>query len=228
MFRRAILLAALLIFPSLLHAQEKSVNPGINKTYEHPDVPESIQRFESNGRDVFDHRLEIVAALELKPGMTVADIGAGTGLFTRLISPAVGATGKVYAVDIAKEFIDHIEKTAHEQKMENIVGVVCKQDSTELPLNSVDLVFICDVYHHFEFPQRTLHSIHEALKPNGQIVLIDYQRIPGKSSDFVMGHVRAGQEVFTQEIVDAGFKQIDEKKNLLKESYFVRFEKVAK
>ena len=226
--RFAILLAVLLILPGLLHAQEKSVNPGINKTYEHPDVPQSIQRFESNGRDVFDHRLEIVAALELKPGMTVADIGAGTGLFTRLISPAVGATGKVYAVDIAKEFIDHIEKTAHEQKMENIVGVVCKQDSTELPPNSVDLVFICDVYHHFEFPQRTLHSIYGALKPKGQIVLIDYQRIPGKSSDFVMGHVRAGQEVFTQEIVDAGFKQIDEKKNLLKESYFVRFEKVAK
>ena len=226
--RFAILLAVILTFPSLLHAQEKSVNPGINKTYEHPDVPESIQRFESNGRDVFDHRQEIVAALELKPGMTVADIGAGTGLFTRLISPAVGATGKVFAVDIAKEFIDHIEKTAHEQKMDNIVGIVCKQDSTELPPNSVDLVFICDVYHHFEFPQRTLHSIYGALKPKGQIVLIDYQRIPGKSSDFVMGHVRAGQEVFTQEIVDAGFKQIDEKKNLLKESYFVRFEKVAK
>ena len=228
MFRRAILLAVLLFPVALIHAQEKSVNPGINKNYEHPDVPESIQRFESNGRDVFDHRLEIVAALELKPGMTVADIGAGTGLFTRLISPAVGATGKVYAVDIAKEFVDHIEKIAHEQKMENIVGVVCKQDSTELSPNSVDLVFICDVYHHFEFPQRTLHSIHEALKPKGQIVLIDYQRIPGKSSDFVMGHVRAGQEVFTQEIVDAGFKQIEEKKNLLKESYFVRFEKVEK
>ena len=116
MFRRTIPLAALLIFPSLIHAQEKSVNPGINKTYEHPDVPESIQRFESNGRDVFDHRLEIVAALELKPGMTVADIGAGTGLFTRLISPAVGSTGTVYAVDIAKEFVDHIEKIAHGRK----------------------------------------------------------------------------------------------------------------
>jgi predicted methyltransferase len=228
MFRRATILAVLLIFTSLLHAQEKSVNPGINKTYEHPDVPESIQRFESNGRDVFDHRLEIIAALELKPGMIVADIGAGTGLFTRLISPVVGATGKVYAVDIAKEFVDHIEKTAHDQKMDNIVGIVCKQDSSELPPESVDLVFICDVYHHFEFPQRTMHSIYGALKSKGQIVLIDYQRIAGKSSDFVMGHVRAGQEVFTQEIIDAGFKPIDEKKNLLKESYFVRFEKVSK
>ena len=168
MIRIRILTVVCLIFPSLLHAQEKSVNPGINKTYEHPDVPESIQRFESNGRDVFDHRQEIVAALELKPGMTVADIGAGTGLFTRMISPAVGVIGKVYAVDIAKEFVDHIEKTAHEQKMENIVGVVCKQDSTELPPNSVDLVFICDVYHHFEFPQRTLLSIYQRSSPRGK------------------------------------------------------------
>ena len=227
MSRRAILVALFLVPVALLHAQEKSVNPGINKNYEHPNIPDSIQRFESNGRDVFDHRQEIVAALGLKPGMTVADVGAGTGLFTRLFSPVVGATGKVYAVDIAKEFIDHIETLAHEQKMDNIVGVVCKQDSVELPPNSVDLVFICDTYHHFEFPQRTMHSIYEALKPNGQIVLIDYHRIQGKSSDFVMGHVRAGQEVFTQEIVDAGFKQIEEKKDLLKESYFVRFEKVS-
>jgi predicted methyltransferase len=226
--RRAILFAVFLVPTALLHAQEKSVNPGINKTYEHPDIPDSIQRFESNGRDVYDHRKEIVEAIGLKPGMTIADVGAGTGLFTRLFSPAVGTTGKVYAVDIAKEFIEHIENLAHDQKMDNIVGVVCKQDSVELPPESVDLVFICDVYHHFEFPQKTMQSIYRALKPKGQIVLIDYVRIQGKSSDFVMGHVRAGQEVFTKEIVDAGFKQIEEKKDLLKESYFLRFEKVEK
>ncbi len=218
----------LLILPALLHAQEKSVNPGINDTFKSPNVPDFIQRFESNGRDVFDHRQEIVAAVGLKPGMTVADVGAGTGLFTRLFSPEVGTTGKVYAVDIAKDFIDHIEKTAHEQKLENIVGIVCKQDSTELPPASVDLVFICDVYHHFEFPQKTMHSIYEALKPKGQVVLIDYHRIPGVSTDWILGHVRAGQEVFTQEIVDAGFKPVEEKKDLLKETYFLRFEKISK
>jgi len=71
-----------------------------------------------------------------------------------------------------------------------------------------------------------MHSIHAALRPKGQLVLIDYCRIPGTSADWILGHVRAGQEVFTQEIVDAGFKQLEEKKGLLKESYFVRFEKV--
>jgi predicted methyltransferase len=72
-----------------------------------------------------------------------------------------------------------------------------------------------------------MRSIHKALKPKGQVVLIDFHRIPGKSSEWAIGHVRAGQEVFTKEIVDAGFKQVDEKKDLLKESYFLRFEKVG-
>lgn len=206
-------------------AQNESINPGINKPFDAPNVPEFVERFEREGRDAFDHRKEVVAALGLKDGMAVADVGAGTGLFTRMFSPLVGAKGKVFAVDISDEFVTFVEKIARQQKMENIVGVVCKPDSTELPANSVDLVFICDTYHHFEYPHKTMRSIHKALKPQGQVVLIDFHRIPGKSSEWVMGHVRAGQEVFTKEIVDAGFKQVEEKKDLLKESYFVRFTK---
>jgi predicted methyltransferase len=207
-------------------AQEKSVNPGINKQFEKPNPTEFIGRFEKEGRDVFDHRAKIVAACELKPGMVVADIGAGTGLFTRMFSPAVGPHGKVFSVDIADEFVKHVERTAKEQKLTNIVGVVTKPDEVNLPAESVDLAFICDTYHHFEFPARTMKSLHRTLKPGGKVILIDFHRIPGTSSDWVLGHVRAGQEVFVSEIIAAGFKQIDEKKELLKESYFVRFEKV--
>lgn len=210
-----------------LYAQDKSINPGINKSFDTPNVPEFVERFEKEGRDVFDNRKEVVAALGLKAGMAVADIGAGTGLFTRMFSPLVGPKGKVYAVDISDEFVTHVGKLASQQKMDNIVGVVCTAESAELPANSVDLVFICDTYHHFEFPLKTMRSIHKALKPQGQVVLIDFHRIPGKSTEWVMGHVRAGQEVFSKEIVEAGFKQIEEKKDLLKESYFVRFEKAG-
>jgi predicted methyltransferase len=209
-----------------LHAQQKSVNPGVNKTFETPIVSEFVERFEKEGRDAFDHRQQIMAALGLKPGMAVADVGAGTGLFTRLFSRAVGESGKVYAVDISDEFVEHIEKTAREQKVKNIVGVVCKADSVALPPASIDLAFICDTYHHFEYPHKTMRSIHKALRPKGQVVLIDFHRIEGKSSDWIMGHVRAGQEVFAKEIAEAGFKQVEEKKDLLKESYFLRFVKV--
>ena len=85
------------------------------------------------------------------------------------------------------------------------------------------LAFICDVYHHFEFPQATLATLHKALKSGGELVLIDFKRIPGESSDFVMGHVRAGQEVFEAEVIAAGFEKISEVKDVLKENYFVKF-----
>lgn len=227
MLRTKTVIVLTLLASCPLFAQEKSINPGINKPFDTPNVPEFVERFEREGRDAFDHRKEVVAALGLKEGMAVADVGAGTGLFTRMFSPLVGPKGKVYAVDISDEFVTHVEKLASQQKMENIVGVVCKADSAELPPNSVDLVFICDTYHHFEFPHKTMRSIHKALKPNGHVVLIDFHRIPGKSSEWAIGHVRAGQEVFTKEIVDAGFEQIEDKKDLLKESYFLRFEKVG-
>ena len=224
---RIALVATLVLLPiGALPAQQKSVNPGINKTFEAPVVSEFVERFEKEGRDAFDHRHEIVAAMGLKPGMAVADIGAGTGLFTRLFSNAVGPSGRVYAVDISDEFVAHIEKSAREQKVKNIVGVVCKPDSVALPPASIDLAFICDTYHHFEYPHKTMRSLHKALRPQGQVVLIDFHRIEGKSSEWTLNHVRAGQEVFAKEIADAGFKQVEEKKGLLKESYFLRFAKV--
>lgn len=219
------LLTIITLMTAPLMAQEKSVKPGINDSFESPDVPKFIERFEREGRDVFDHQKEILAALQLKAGMKIADIGAGTGLFTRLMSRAVNPCGKIYAVDISEEFTSHIQKTAKEERLTNIETVVCKPDSVELPPNSVDLVFICDTYHHFEYPYKTMRSIHQALKPRGEVVLIDFQRIEDVSDDWILGHVRAGQAVFTKEIIDSGFVQIDEKLDLLDESYFVRFRK---
>jgi ubiquinone/menaquinone biosynthesis C-methylase UbiE len=222
----ALLLAALLVGAGV--GQEKSVRPGINKPFENPDVKEFLGKFEVESREIFAQRKEIVAACKLRPGMAVADVGAGTGLFTLLFARAVGPEGKVYAVDIARPFIQHIEKTAVKEGLKNVVGVVCSQTSAELPPASVDLVFICDTYHHFEFPSRTMKSIHRALKPEGRLVLIDFKRIPGVSREWVLNHVRAGQEVVTREVVESGFRLAgEERKLMLKENYFLRFERVS-
>ena len=99
-----------------LAAQEKSVKPGINKSFENPNVDDFVSRFERDGREAYDHREEIVAALGLKSGMAVADVGAGTGLFTRLFAPRVGEQGKVYAVDISDEFVAHVTRLSKEQQ----------------------------------------------------------------------------------------------------------------
>jgi Methylase involved in ubiquinone/menaquinone biosynthesis len=157
--------------------------------------------------------------------MTVADVGAGTGLFTRMFAKMVGSQGKVYAVDIAPKFIEHIEKTCKENGIKNVVGQVCSPTSVDLPPNSIDLAFICDTYHHFEFPHKTMTSIHRALRSGGKLVVIDFRRIEGQSREWVLNHVRAGQDVFTNEIVSNGFKLKEEKK-LLKENYYLVFEKV--
>lgn len=208
-----------------LVAQDKSVKPGINDPFKNPNVKEFEGKFEVESREVYHKRKDIVERCKLKPGMSVADVGAGTGLFTRLFAAEVGDKGKVYAVDIAKPFLEHIARSAKTDKIANIETVQCTATSTELKPNSVDLVYICDTYHHFEFPSRTLASIHKALKPGGQLIVIDFQRNPGKSSDWILGHVRAGQEVVEKEIAEAGFKKTGEEKGLLSENYFVRFVK---
>jgi ubiquinone/menaquinone biosynthesis C-methylase UbiE len=225
--RLVLAMAAAMVAVAPAAGQEKSVRPGINQPFEKPDVQEFIKRFEAESREPFAKRKEILAACQIKHGMTIADIGAGTGLFTRLLAEAVGPHGKVYAVDIAPAFVEHAVKTCKDKGIANVVGVVCTATSTELPPNSIDLAFICDTYHHFEFPFKTMSSIRQALRPGGRVVLVDFKRIKGESSDWVMNHVRAGQEVVTKEVESTGFRLADEKK-LLKENYLLLFEKAEK
>lgn len=217
--------ATLLVCLSLsATAQETSVRPGINDTFKESDVSQFVERFEREGREVYDQRTRIMEACELKPGMTVADVGAGTGLFTRLLSKSVGETGQVFAVDITEKFVEHIQAMAKKEGLENVEGVVCQPDFVNLPPASVDLVFICDTYHHFEFPFKTMASIRRALKPGGRVVLVEFSRIEGESSDFILEHVRAGQDVFAEEITRSGFRQTKEVKGFFETSYLLHFE----
>lgn len=217
----------ILCFSACCFAQEKSVKPGINDPFRDPDVKEFQGKFEIESREVFTRRKEILAACQVKPGQTVADIGAGTGLFTRLFAEAVGSEGRVLAVDIAQKFLDHVLTTSRQSGLRNVEPVLAKPDSTELPPACVDVAFICDTYHHFEFPQKTMASLFRGLKPGGRLILIDFRRIEGKSTDWTLSHVRAGQDVFESEIAQAGFRKLREDHEILKENYFVVFEKPA-
>lgn len=207
-------------------AEETSVRPGINDSYMDPDldVTQWIERFEREGREVFEHRADLVQALGIEPGMDIADIGAGTGLFTTHFAREVGPEGMVYAVDIVPEFLQLIEKRSSDRGFNNVLTVLCTERSVELPENSIDLAFLCDVYHHFEYPLSSLRSIHDALKPGGSLVVIDFKRIPGESSEWILEHVRAGQETVMREIQSAGF-QFAREYSLLEDNYMLRFRK---
>ena len=218
------LLGALML-PAILHAEEQSVRPGINSYYQDPEWQVWVDRFESPGREVYDRRQAVLDATAVKPGMVVADIGAGTGLFTRLFARTVGAEGKVYAVDISRPFIDNIMRVNRDMGLTNVEGVVNTAKDVSLPADSIDLAFITDTYHHFEYPVSMLVSIRTALRAGGRMVVIDFRRDPAVSSNWVMGHVRADRNLVIQEITAAGFRFVEEKP-ILKTNYFLVFEKV--
>jgi predicted methyltransferase len=206
-------------------AQDQSVRPGINDRFQNANVKEWLKSFETESREVYAQRQQIVAACKLHRGETIADIGAGTGLFTRLFAREVGEHGRVIAVDITQNFLNHILATSRAAGLQNVETLLCTQESTELPADSIDVAFICDTYHHFEFPQKTLASIFQALKPGGRLILIDFHRIEGKTSDWILSHVRAGKEVFVAEIEKAGFQKIGERTDLMKDNYFIVFQR---
>lgn len=201
----------------------------LNANFRDPqlDVDEFVQRFEGESREVAVARDAILAALELRPGLRVADIGAGTGLFMAPLSEAVGAQGVVYAVDLSPRFLDHLRGRVRDEQLGNVRVVECDERSTALPPASVDLAFVCDTYHHFEHPAETLASLHRALRPGGRLVVLDFERIPGVSRDWMLEHVRAGKEVFAAEIEAAGFgpaRELDVPG--LSENYMLAFERL--
>ena len=218
------LLCILLLAP--LQAQEQSVNHGINRNYEHPDWRQWVQTFETPRREVYARHQAIVAASDVRPGMIVADIGAGTGLFTRLFAPKVAPTGKVYAVDISETFIENILRTCQEQGLGNVEGIVNTPRETGLPDDAIDLAFVSNTYHHFEYPQSMLASIHRALRRDGRLIVIDFRRDPRVNSPWVMGHVRASKDTVVREIQAAGFRLVEDKP-VLRSNYFLMFKKTA-
>ena len=220
----AVVMAVSMIVSPVLHADEQSVRPGINRYYQNPDWQQWVNTFERSGREVYDKRHEIVVASGGKQGMAVADIGAGTGLFTRLFAERVGPEGRVYAVDISRTFVENILRTSQEQGMRNVEGVVNSDRDVSLAPDSIDLAFLTDTYHHFEYPASMLSSIRTAIRPGGRLIVIDFRRDPRFSSRWVMGHVRAGRQTVIDEITRAGFRLIDDKP-LLRTNYYLVFEK---
>ena len=202
----------------------EGADPAINRPYLDPDFAQWVKRFESPGREVYDRRAAIIAASGVKPGMRVADIGAGTGLFTLLFAHAVGPAGHVAAVDISPTFATNIQRRALIEKLDNISTRVNTQTDAGLPPASIDLAFVSDTYHHFEQPRAMLASIHRALRAGGSLIVIDFERIEGKSTAWVLDHVRADKKQVIREIEAAGFRLAADT-GLLKENFYLRFEK---
>jgi precorrin-6B methylase 2 len=212
------LLAAALLGSAIA---EQNVNPGINRHYINPDVGSWVSVFERDGREIFDRRHDILAAMQVEPGMSVADIGAGTGFFSLMLAKAVGPEGEVYAVDISPEFLEAIAQRAKDQGLDNIVTILGEQKDVNLPPGELDRIYIGDTYHHFEYPVTYSKTLAASLRPDGRVIVVDFKRIPGFSSPWVLGHVRAGKEVFIDEMAQAGLTLLDDL-DFMHTQYFLR------
>lgn len=203
-------------------------DPKLNAPFVDPnlDVSAWSSRFEGESREVYRARDAIVAALGIVEGSAVADVGTGTGLFVKYLSEAVGPAGKVVATDISEVFLGHVRDRAAAAGLTNVEVRLGTAKSSGLLPASVDVVFVCDVYHHFEAPTPMLASLFAALEPGGRLVILDFHRIPGKTSEFLMNHVRAGRETVIAEVVGAGFvKLADPPAPFLEDNYLVVFQK---
>ena len=126
-------------------------------------------------REEEERTSEMIKELGLKEGMAVADIGSGNGYHTLMMSKLIGETGKAYAVDIQPEMLRMLETRAKKSEIKNIVSVENRYWDADLPEKSIDLALMADVYHEFSHPEEMLASIRSALKPGGQVVLLEFR-----------------------------------------------------
>jgi len=210
--------------PAPMPEAQRAVLDKINDRYEtETDAGAWGDRFEKEGREVHDRQADIIAELGIKPGWAVADVGAGTGLYTLPFAEAVGDSGRVFAVDIQSYFLDHIQQRATKAGHKHVTTVKATARSAELPPGELDLVFMCDAYHHVEQPAAYLESLHAALRDGGRLVIIDYKR--GEEGTWRYGHIRAEPHEFAAEIEAAGFV-LDREVEVLKDNFFFVFRAV--
>ena len=118
----------------------------------------------------------LVAQLGLKPGMVVADVGAGSGVLSLMMAHEVGDTGKVLAIDIQQEMLDLLGDKIMNHKIKNVELVLGTEKSPKLKEASIDLALMVDVYHEFEYPYEMTLELAKALKPGGRIAFVEYRR----------------------------------------------------
>jgi len=196
--RRCTLLACLLAASSALAqpaavAERYSLFPasadGIGKRYMGREISavmgwQGAAWLEREERDREERTDLLLAALALKPGMVVADIGAGTGYLSRRMAPAVMPGGKVWAVDVQPEMISLLKANLNRRGLTQVEARLGAEDDVRLPAGSVDLVVMVDVYHELAFPYEVLASVMKSLKPGGRIAFVEYKaedpRVPIK------------------------------------------------
>jgi tRNA A58 N-methylase Trm61 len=163
----------------------------------------------------------VVAALGLRPGMTVADVGTGIGFMLPYLSRAVGPQGKVLAEDIQTDFLDKAKATIAANKLTNVTTVLGTSTDPKLPAGGVDVALVLDVYHHFDQPAKMLAALRSELKPDGRLAIVEFHKAKSPQP----GHIQRTEADLIAEVEAQGFRVVSKNDQITDTQYLVVFGK---
>lgn len=210
-----VILAGLLLLPAGCAGHHHHRRPA--------DIQEYLSHLDRPERDEYQQPARVIEALGIEPGMAIADLGSGSGYFTRRFAEALNGTGAVYAIDVEQEMLDYVRDSLEGRPGASVVTfVLAKPDDPGLPPASVDLVFVCNVAHHIEDRPAYFARLSAALKPGGRIAIIDFYH-DHRSGDvgFPRRHL-VPRETVLAEMTGAGYRLLAEH-DFLRRQYFLEF-----
>ncbi len=187
------------------------------------DIREYLEHLDRPERDQYQKPAQVVAALDITPGMAVADLGAGSGYFTRRFVQAVAESGKVYAIDVEPEMLAYVKDSLARLTLSHSTEyILAAADSPTLPSRSVDLIFLCNVYHHLEDRSKYFVDAKSALKTGGRVAVIDFYHDERSGEVGFPRHHLVPRETVVKEMTDAGYTLLREH-TFLPRQYFLEF-----
>jgi len=187
------------------------------------DIKQYLEHLDSEERDQHQKPRQVIDALNLKPGLTVADLGSGSGYFTRRFIEAVTETGKVYAVDVEPEMLKYAEESVvHMHRSYTAEFILARPDNPKLPYESIDLLFVCNTYHHLDERAKYFSDTKSSLKPGGRVAIIDFYHDERSGELGFPKHHLVPRETVIAELTDAGYKLVREH-HFLPKQYFLEF-----
>lgn len=188
-----------------------------------PDITQYLEQLDRPERDQYQKPSQVVEALGLTAGMAVADVGAGSGYFTRRFVQAVTESGKVYVIDVEQEMLTYAQQSIERLHIPYTAEFILAQpDNPKLPGQSVDLIFLCNVYHHLEDRTQYFVNVKPALKAGGRVAIVDFYH-DARSGD--VGFPRqylVARETIVADMGRAGYRLLREH-DFLPRQYFLEF-----
>jgi len=198
-----------------------------NAGYKTPQERQSVAASLNNpNRDQTQKPGLLIREMGLEPGMTVADVGTGVGYMLPFLSKRVGPEGHVIAEDIFDDFLSAARQAAETHNLTNVTFVKGTETDPTLPEGQVDIVLALDVYHHFNYPEKMLAAIHQALKPGGKLVIVEYyKRATSMPGGRALTHIRLDMPDLIKEVEANHFHLLEEKEHVRDVQYMLILDK---